>query len=298
MLTDADVLDHADRGDRVERLARDLAVVHDADVDLVGHARRGGALARELRLRLAQRDPGDVHAVLARGVQRERAPAAADVEHPLARLQRELRADEVELGPLRLLQRRRAARPDRARVRHRLVEEQREVLVGEVVVVRDRALVAQDRVALALRAQLHRRHLRHAAQRARLDRGQRDLAAWSRLSIGGGDQLRDQRERRVDVVDVDPAAHVGAAEAELARRAQHVAERLRRGDPERRAAVAVGRRQRRAVPQLERERAVRAAPRASAVRGARRVTSRAWRPGARGRCARRPTPGRSSRAPR
>ena len=143
-------------------------------------AGRRGALAGQRRLRLAQRDPGDVHAVLARGVDRERAPAAADVEHPLARLQAELRADELELGPLRLLERRRAARPDRARVRHRLVQEQREVLVGEVVVVRDRALVAQDRVARALRAQLHLRHLRDVPQRARLDRRERDLGLRAR----------------------------------------------------------------------------------------------------------------------
>jgi hypothetical protein len=108
-------------------------------------------------------------------VQRERAPAAADVEDALAGLQVELRADEVELGPLRLLERRRAAREDRARVRHRLVQEEREVLVGEVVVVRDRALVAQDRVALALRAQLHLRHLGHLPQRAGLDRGLGDV---------------------------------------------------------------------------------------------------------------------------
>jgi mono/diheme cytochrome c family protein len=37
------VLDHADRGDRVERLARDLAVVHDADVDPITQA-GGGAM--------------------------------------------------------------------------------------------------------------------------------------------------------------------------------------------------------------------------------------------------------------
>ena len=83
---DADVLDHADAGDRVERLAGQLAVVHDADVDPVADARLGRPLARQRGLRLRQRDAGDRHAVLARGVDREAAPAAADVEHPLALL--------------------------------------------------------------------------------------------------------------------------------------------------------------------------------------------------------------------
>ena len=47
----ADVLDHADAGDRVERLAVELAVVHDADLDPVGDARALGALAGQLGLR-------------------------------------------------------------------------------------------------------------------------------------------------------------------------------------------------------------------------------------------------------
>ena len=43
----ADVLDHPDRGDRVELLPAQLAVVHDADLDLVGDAVLGRrALAR------------------------------------------------------------------------------------------------------------------------------------------------------------------------------------------------------------------------------------------------------------
>jgi hypothetical protein len=48
----ADVLDHADRGDLVERLAAQLAPVHDSDVDAVADALLGRAPARELGLRL------------------------------------------------------------------------------------------------------------------------------------------------------------------------------------------------------------------------------------------------------
>ena len=53
--------------------------------------------------------------------------------------------------------------------------------------VRDRALVAQDRVALALRAQLHRGHLRHVPQRPALTAASA-IWAFVRFSIGGGDQ--------------------------------------------------------------------------------------------------------------
>ena len=104
-LLGADVLDHADRGDGVERLARELAVVDDAEVGAVGDARLLGAAPRGLDLRRRERDAGDVHAVALGGVDRERAPAAADVEHALAARQRQLLADELELGLLRLLER-------------------------------------------------------------------------------------------------------------------------------------------------------------------------------------------------
>ena len=79
----ADVLGHADARDRVERARRQLAVVGDADLDPVGQAGGGDALARQLRLRLGQRDAEHAHAVLARRVDREAPPAAADVEDPL-----------------------------------------------------------------------------------------------------------------------------------------------------------------------------------------------------------------------
>ena len=65
-----------------------------------------------------------MNAVLARGVQREAAPPAADIEHALAGAQAELGAHELELCALRLLECLRAAGEDRARVGHRLAEDQ------------------------------------------------------------------------------------------------------------------------------------------------------------------------------
>ncbi len=251
----ADVLDHADAGDLVERLAGQLAVVHDADVDAVADARLLRPLARERGLRLGQRDPGDRDAVLARRVDRQRAPAAADVEHPLALLQRQLGADQVELGLLRRLEARPVAREERAAVGHRLVEPQREEVVRDVVVVRDRALVALDAVPAPARAQLALRH------RRRLDRPHRARGGDGQPQLGGTVDRRrleveDRRHRLVDVVDLDRPAHVGAADAELAGRAQRVGERGGRAHVQRRA-TAVGRRQLGPVPERDRERPVR-----------------------------------------
>ena len=256
MLTVADVLDHADRGDRVERLAAHVAVVGDADVDAVGHARLLRPLPRAGGLRLGERDAGDVDAVRLRGVDGERAPAAADVEHAVALLEAELGADELVLGRLGLLERLGPAAPVRARVRHRRPEEQLEELVGDVVVVRDRALVAGDRVALALRAQLDGGGVRDALERAGADGRGGDLRLGLRVD-GRRRVVREQLQRLVDVVDAEVPGHVRAAEAELAGRAQHVAERDGRADGED-GDVAVRRgRQLAPVPQFDAERALR-----------------------------------------
>jgi hypothetical protein len=77
---------------------------------------------------------------------RERAPAAADVEDALTRRQRELGANQLELRLLRLLERLRHTRKDRARVGHRAIEEQLEELVRDIVMVAYRAGVATERV--------------------------------------------------------------------------------------------------------------------------------------------------------
>jgi hypothetical protein len=186
---------------------------------------------------------------------RERAPAAADVEQPLARLQAELRADELELGLLRLLERLRAARPDGARVRHRLAEEEREEVVRDVVVVRDGAPVARDRVALALRPQLDRGRLRELLERPGAHGGGGQAALGARVDRGRAVAV-EQRQHLVDVVDVELTGDVGAAEPELAGGAQHVPERDRRADGEHRAVARRGR-QFGAVPQRHAERALR-----------------------------------------
>ena len=148
------VLDHPDAGDRVERPVGHLAVVGHADLDPVGHAGLANPFAGQLSLTLGERDPDRAHAVVAGGVDHEAPPPAPDVEHALALAQAELLADQLDLGLLGLLERLGAAGEVGAAVGHRAVEEQREEVVADVVVVADGAPVARDRVPLPAEPQL------------------------------------------------------------------------------------------------------------------------------------------------
>ena len=81
-----------------------VAVVHDPDLDPVGDAGLLGPLPRFLGLRRGEGDADDAGPVPGRRPEREAAPAAADVEDPLALLQRQLAGDGLELLLLGLLQ--------------------------------------------------------------------------------------------------------------------------------------------------------------------------------------------------
>ena len=135
----------------------------------------------------------------------EAAPPAADVEHALALAQRELPADELELGLLRLLERLGPAREVRAAVGHRAIEEQREELVADVVVVAHGAAVARDRVPLA-RAAAARSPAAAAGPPARR-RG--PARAPSRACCAERERRRlelvDHPQRGVEVVHLDHA---------------------------------------------------------------------------------------------
>ena len=131
----ADRLEHLDRGD-LRELSLECAVVLEADLDAVGEAGRGDALAGELELLPGERDAGDPRAVVAGCHQREAAPAATDLEHVVAGSQAQLLADCAQLALLRLLERV-ALLPERAGVGHRVVEEEPVEVVAEVVVVLD-----------------------------------------------------------------------------------------------------------------------------------------------------------------
>src|SRR3954447_18940005 len=221
----ADVLDHADAGDRVELLAADLAVVLHSDVDLVADAGLFSMFARSSRLRLRQGDAGDVDVVLLGRVHDPAAPATADVENALPGLEIELGADQVQLRPLGLFQRGGAAAEDGAAVRQRLTQEELEELGWQVVVVANRALVAGDRVTAALRLELDRR--RRRGERRPGGTNSRDKELGLILAV---DRRRlpvaNHVHRRIEIVDSDVARHVCASDAELAGRAHGMADRL------------------------------------------------------------------------
>ena len=122
--------------------------------------------------------------------------------------------------------------------------------------VRDRAPVAGDRMPPALRAQLDGGRVRDLLERA----GAHGRRREPRLGLGvdrRGFVVGQELQRLVDVVDAEVAAHVGAAEAELAGRAQHVAQRHRRVHGEDRDVAVRRRGQLGAVPQRDAERTLR-----------------------------------------
>ena len=81
----ADVLGQPDRRHRVEAGLGDVAVVAVTHLGEVGQALLGDGLLRPRRLLLGQRDADRLDAVAGR-VAHHAAPAAADVEQPVARL--------------------------------------------------------------------------------------------------------------------------------------------------------------------------------------------------------------------
>ena len=80
------------------------AIVDQLEADMVGDAGFLRAPPRDLQLLLRQGDAGDVDPGDLVQIERHPAPAAADVEHSLARLQMQLGGDVRLLVGLRLFQ--------------------------------------------------------------------------------------------------------------------------------------------------------------------------------------------------
>jgi hypothetical protein len=87
----------------------------------------------KVELRLRERDAVGLHAVVARRVAHQPAPAAADIEQLLARREPQLPADHVELVVLRLLERVVPVGKVRAGILHLGIEKQLVELVPQVV---------------------------------------------------------------------------------------------------------------------------------------------------------------------
>ncbi len=230
-----DVLGEPDRGHRVELALHDVAVVAVPDLGelaepLLGDLllRPGGLLGRQRRADHLDPAPGRVadHA----------APAAADVEQPVALLQPQLVEDQPVLVLLGLFQGPVGITVDRAGVGHRRAEHVLVELVGDVVVVVDGLGVASLGVAQALQRD-------PAPARQRLLRRRRD-----RLEPFPAERARDgdQRQRRrpmelhglhglqdvVRIARVHPlgrhvAGDIGAGHAEIARRRRQIVDAAR-----------------------------------------------------------------------
>ncbi len=136
VVLEADVLQHADRHERVER-ARDVPVVVLDELDAIGEPLARRALPRVGDLVRREIERLHPHAVMPRHVQRERAPSAAGLDDALARPEADLAADQIHLRDLGRLERRVGRREVRAGVEQLLVEPELVEVVAEVVVVVD-----------------------------------------------------------------------------------------------------------------------------------------------------------------
>ena len=143
VLSPVDGFDHLDRDCFVEGAAQ-VAVVAVEHADPALEAGGPDPFGRVLVLR--RRDGGGGHeaSVVLGRVQREPAPAGADLEQPIAGGQVERAGQPIELGPRRFGERHPGSVEDRARVRHCLVEQVLEEIVAEVVVRAHVARVAVE----------------------------------------------------------------------------------------------------------------------------------------------------------
>src|SRR5680860_86188 len=162
-------------------------------------------------------------------------------------------AETLEQAQEAKLERLRATREDRAAVGHRVVEEEPEELVADVVVMAHGALVPLAAVQLAVRSQLGLRRPRRTGEPDRARRRENQPRPGRPVDRGRLPGVRHPHHRH-QVVDVHVAADVGAAEPQLARRAHQVGQRAARVDREAGPVVVAGAGDRRPVPEVDRER--------------------------------------------
>ena len=209
------------------RVVGHVGEVLPPDLHLVGQAAVGRQLVDQRLLLAGQGHPDHPGAVVLGGVQRERAPAAADVEQPCAGAQPELAAHQLELVVLGVLERVRGVvvGPERTGVRHPAVQEQGVEVVGQVVVVRDGVGVAAPAVQPTAQPGLGGRPARWGTDGARAQRrgqaaadqpgGERATAGIVLQPLPHGSP--HQRQGLAEVAfDLEVAAHVRPGEAELA----------------------------------------------------------------------------------
>src|SRR5205814_1283975 len=97
VVADADMLEHADRDDTVERPG-DMAIVLEEEADAIAQSLLGRAAIGDRELLIRKRDPRHVDLGVLGEIEAEAAPARADVEDALAGLEGEFRREMPLLG--------------------------------------------------------------------------------------------------------------------------------------------------------------------------------------------------------
>ena len=224
VIPDADVLGQSDRRNGVESHLANVAVVGVPHFGQLREPFVGDRLCRPLRL-FGRQGGTDHPDPVSRRVAHHAAPAAADVEQPVAGLQPQLLENQPVLVLLGLFQRRVGVGIHRARVRHRWAQHPSVERVGHVVVVVDGLGVTGLAVHQAVSdpAPPRRRLLRrrcHRQQTLDADRAD-DIGQHPRrrpLELDPVGQRLEQlvRVSGMDAVRLQVTRHVRAGKAELA----------------------------------------------------------------------------------
>jgi hypothetical protein len=160
------------------------------------------------RLLARDRRGRDAATVVAGGVERESAPARADLDDVVVRLQPQRAADVIQPRQLRLVQAHLLTFEDGRGVHHRLVQPQRKEIVAEVVVRRDVEVVVRRDVAPRPLVRVAINPVEQPLQQAR-ESGRAALHAVQHLAVP--EQQPDQRD---EVVALPVAVHPGLAAAD------------------------------------------------------------------------------------
>src|SRR6202166_2785273 len=144
---DADMLEHADRYDAVEA-AIGIAIVDQVESGIPRKPALDRPVLGALVLLLRQRDTGHLRAGNFRKIERQTAPAAADIEHLGPGLDAELRREMALLGQLRVVERLILRLEIGAAILLVAVEEQPVKPAVEVVVMRNVVARTRSRIEL------------------------------------------------------------------------------------------------------------------------------------------------------
>ena len=200
-MNDADVLEHADRNDAIVA-PRLLAIIPQVEADAVREPGGGGALGRELVLLDGKGKAGDLDIAFLGEIEREPAPAAADIEDALSGLEQQLGGEMALLVELRRLEIVVGPAEIGAGILPVLVEEELVEPLREVIVMGDVLARAMHRIVLLQPAQELAEPGIEGAQRV-------DRRALH-VPRGEVDEIVD----RPAVLDRQRAVHIGLADME------------------------------------------------------------------------------------